>query len=89
MCQSPNKLADGTQVACHECWQCINAQVDDWCGRCIAENRTAVASHAVTLTYGRDISADSVTYGDAEHERAAVLTYSDVQKWLKLFRRHG
>ena len=57
----------------------------DWVGRCIAESRTAKGSHAVTLTYGRD-----ATYGSADHVRAAVLTYSDVQTWLKLLRKkHG
>lgn len=89
MCQTPNTLSDGTQVACHECWQCINARVDDYVGRCIAESKHAVATHAVTLTYGRDDDPESVTYGEKLHPRAVVLTYSDVQKWLKLFRRHG
>lgn len=51
-------------------------------GRCIAESETAVATHSVTLTYGeRD--------GRADHARAAVLTYSDVQGYFKLLRRHG
>lgn len=51
--------------------------------------RTAVATHAVTLTYGRDGQEGSTTYGDAEHERAVLLTYSDPQKLFKLLRRHG
>lgn len=89
MCVAPNILADGTQVACHECWQCRNARVDDWVGRCIAESRTVKAANAITLTYGRDKELESVTYGEAEHERAIVLTYSDVQKWLKKLRFNG
>ena len=89
MCIAPQTLEDGTQVACRECWQCRKARVDDWCGRGIAELRTCKAAHAVTLTYGRDRNQKSVSYGEAEHERAAVLTYSDVQKFLKLLRRHG
>lgn len=89
MCIAPNRLHDGTDVACRECWQCRKARVDDWVGRGIAEMRTCHAAHAVTLTYGRDQREDSVTYGEAEHERAVVLTYSDVQKFLKLLRRHG
>jgi hypothetical protein len=37
----------------------------------------------VTLTYGRSRA------GDVDHERAVILTYSDIQKYLKLLRRHG
>lgn len=37
----------------------------------------------MTLTYGKGRA------GDVDHERAAVLTYSDIQKFLKLLRRHG
>lgn len=83
MCIAPNILTDGTNVACHECWQCYEQSINDWVGRNIAESKTSVACHAVTLTYGRN-SAD-----DVDHPRAAILTYSDVQKYLKLLRRHG
>ena len=90
MCISPNTLSDGTQVACRNCWQCRADRINDWVGRCIAESKTAVASHAITLTYGRvHLSTENDAYGDAEHPRAAVLTYSDVQKYFKLLRRHG
>lgn len=71
------------EVACHECWQCRKNAIDDWVGRNIAESKTSKASHAVTLTYGRD------RRGEVDHERASILTYSDVQKYLKLLRRHG
>lgn len=84
MCVAPLNLADGTETACHECWQCRENAINDWVGRNIAESRTAVASHAVTLTYGR-----SKRSGEVDHERAVILTYSDVQKYLKLLRRHG
>lgn len=89
MCLAPSILNDGTQVACRECWQCRQDRVNNWVGRCIAETRTAVAAHAVTLTYGRDDNVESETYGEAMHEKAAVLTYSDVQKFIKLLRKHG
>ena len=71
------------ETACRECWQCIENAVNDWVGRNIAESKTAVGTHAVTLTYGRDAT------GEVDHEAAALLTYSDVQKYLKLLRRHG
>lgn len=93
MCQTPNKLANGVQVACHLCWQCINAKVDDWCGRCLAEMRTVKAVNAITLTYGRvgpDGSYEEKTkYGEADHPAAAVLTYSHVQKYFKSLRDTG
>lgn len=89
MCIAPLTLGDGTQIACRECWQCRKARVDDLVGRGIAELQTAHAAHAVTLTYGRDRNKTSISYGEAEHERAVILTYSDVQKFLKLLRRHG
>lgn len=83
MCIAPNFLADGTETACHRCWQCREQVINDWVGRNIAEMKTARACHAVTLTYGRNNA------NDEDHERSVVLTYSDVQKFLKLLRRHG
>lgn len=83
MCVAPNTLPGGTLIACRQCWQCRERAVDDWVGRNIAESKTAMACHAVTLTYGYGQD------GDADHVRAAILTYSDVQKYLKLLRRHG
>lgn len=95
MCLNPGELADGTQVLCRKCWQCRYDRVNDWVGRCIAESRTAVATHAITLTYGRvddegnAVEWDGSGYGQSFHPRAAVLTYSDVQKWLKYLRVEG
>lgn len=90
MCIAPNTLIDGRQVGCRECWQCRRTKVDDIVGRGIAELRTTpVGAHFVTLTYGRDRDETSTTYGEAEHERAVVLTYSDPQKLFKLLRVNG
>lgn len=83
MCLSPNKLADGSLVACRKCWQCRQNRVDAWVGRCIAESKTSVATTFVTLTYGRDEE------GNESHARAAILTYSDVQKYFKQLRNRG
>lgn len=83
MCQRPNKLITGVLVACRKCWQCRENKINDWVGRCIAEKETVPAANAITLTYGRDEN------GQVDHLRAAVLTYSDVQKYFKLIRRHG
>lgn len=55
----------------------------DWVGRNIAESKTAKAANAITLTYGRNEA------NDVHHERSVILTYSDIQKYLKLLRRHG
>lgn len=84
MCLNPMKIADVGFVACRECWQCRETKVDDWVGRGIAESKTAKAAHVITLTYGQDR-----TTGDIDHIKAAVLTYSDVQKYLKYLRIDG
>ncbi|WP_442082402.1 rolling circle replication-associated protein [Rhizobium brockwellii] len=52
-------------------------------GRCIAESKTSVAATSITLTYGRDAE------GNESHARAAILSYSDVQKYFKQLRRRG
>jgi hypothetical protein len=83
MCISPRRLITGVLTACHECWQCREHAVLDWVGRNIAESKTARASSAITLTYGRNDA------NDVHHERSVILTYSDIQKYLKLLRRHG
>lgn len=83
MCISPNKLSDGSLVACRKCWQCLEHRVDAWVGRCIAESKTSIGSTFITLTYGRDEN------GNKSHARAAILTYSDVQKYFKQLRKRG
>lgn len=82
MCVNPRLLNNGASVACRKCWQCRENRVNDWVGRCIAEGRTSAAVSSVTLTYrpgeqGSDPAA------------AAVLTYSDVQKYIKRLRKNG
>ncbi|WP_221724636.1 hypothetical protein, partial [Ochrobactrum sp. SFR4] len=59
----------------------METKIDDWVGRCVAENKTAIAAHSISLTYGRDEN-DSV-----DHLHAAWLTYSDVQKYFKRLRK--
>lgn len=83
MCINPSTLAGGQAIACRLCWQCLERKILDWSGRCIAESKTSVASHSITLTYGPD------EYGNEDHLRAKVLTYSDVQKYLKRLRNNG
>ncbi len=83
MCNSPNMLADKSLVACRKCGQCRSNRIDEWVGRCIAESKTSVATTFITLTYGRDED------GNQSHSRAAILTYSDVQKYFKQLRNRG
>ena len=89
MCINPGKLADGTEIACRKCRLCRDNAVNDWVGRCIAESKTATVSYCFSLTYGRDADEASPFFGSEDHPRAKVLTYSDVQKLIKLLRRHG
>lgn len=83
MCINPRTLDTGHQVGCRECWQCKSNRIQDWVGRCIAESQVSGCARSVTLTYGRD------KYGNADHVRAAILTYSDVQKYFKRLRKNG
>lgn len=80
MCISPILIDEGILVACRNCWQCTESAIDDWVGRCIAESLTSYETTATTLTYGRDEN------NSPDHIRAAILTYSDVQKYFKKLR---
>lgn len=83
MCLRPVKLPSGVEVGCRQCWQCRSDRIDDYVGRAIAESLTAVATHIVTLTYGRDDE------GRVMHHKAAKLDYRDVQKFIKRLRKIG
>ena len=83
MCINPRRLDNGVEVWCRKCWQCKENRINDWVGRCIAESKTATVTRSVTLTYGPDMD------GLNDHDRTAVLTYSDVQKWFKKLRKAG
>lgn len=83
MCINPRQMDNGISVACRVCWQCRSNYINDWVGRCIAEGEHSVACHSVTLTYGPD------EHGNKDHARTVVLTYSDVQKYLKRLRKAG
>lgn len=83
MCKCPAMLEDGTMIGCRYCSQCVGRAVDDWTGRCIAESIFAVAPYFLSLTYGRDEK------GSEDHIRARLLTYSDVQKYMKRLRASG
>jgi hypothetical protein len=89
MCKAPQTLADGTVVGCRNCSQCFGRSVDDWTGRCIAESKFASAPFFITLTYGRELDENEVQSGPSDHLHAAVLTYSDVQKYFKKLRSAG
>lgn len=87
MCTAPHLLPNGFLTGCRECWQCHERKILDWSGRCIAESKTATACHSITLTYGRGQSGKNE--GKVSHERAHVLTYSDVQNFFKRLRKAG
>lgn len=89
MCIAPITLETGHLVGCRKCWQCVQRKVDDWVGRNIAESMTAKAAHVVTLTYGPNWRMWEPTWGEPDHPRARMLTYSDVQGTLKRLRNNG
>lgn len=86
MCINPSEiiLPNGRHqlVGCRKCRICMDNVVKDWTGRALAEKRCNKATFSVTLTYGRDEN------GVDRHERAAVLTYSDMQKYFKRVRKN-
>lgn len=90
MCHDPSTLSDGSVVACRNCELCRYNRVKDWAGRNIAQSKISVGSFACTLTYGPELDADRMPIpGRKDHMRMAVLTYSDVQNFLKYLRWLG
>lgn len=76
MCEQP-LVVNSAEVGCRKCKQCRSNYVTDWVGRCIAEGEVSVAVSSVTLTY-REAGPHT-----------AILTYSDVQRFLRSLRRDG
>lgn len=70
-------------MTCRLCWQCRSARKNDFVGRVIAESKDAVGTTFITLTYG---NASEQAPQPTSDIRSQVLTYSDVQKWLKRIR---
>lgn len=64
-------------VACRTCQLCRSNRVNDLVGRSFAEQCTASASYAVTLTYRGD------------GPETALLRYRDIQLFLKRLRKDG
>lgn len=98
MCHDPHTLADGTVVACRKCELCRYNRVKDWAGRNIAQAKVSAASFSCNLTYGPELDEYPVGHagkygkpipGRKDHVRTAVLTYSDVQNFLKRLRGLG
>lgn len=87
MCKEWPALPDGRRIRCRKCALCQFNKVKDWAGRNIAQSKVSVASFACTLTYGPELDQNRMPIpGRVDHVRAAVLTYSDVQKFLKYLR---
>jgi hypothetical protein len=76
MCITPNRLDDGTEVACRKCKLCIRNRKSDWIGRCLAESKFSDKTYAVTFTYADTANANAVT-----------LVYKDFQDFMKRLRK--
>jgi hypothetical protein len=77
MCVSPIQLPSGVMVKCNCCRWCMGNRVNDWAGRCVAEQQTSSHIMALTLTYAQ-------LHGDVLDE-----LYGDVQRMLKRLRSDG
>lgn len=82
MCVEPTRLPEVGEVACRKCWQCRANRINDYVGRCIAEQTTSTDTMAVTLTY-----SDDLIRGFEEH--AVTLVYADFQQFIKRLRNDG
>lgn len=82
MCVTPVILEGIGPVACRRCWQCKSNRINDWIGRCVAEQRTAKHTLFGTLTYGADDLYASVE----DNLDAKMLTRSHIATWLKRLR---
>ena len=82
MCIAPNKLDNGIEIRCSQCWQCHARKINDWVGRCIAESKYSTKTYAVTLTY------DDKKLVEGEETHAVILIYKDVQDFLKRLRKN-
>ena len=83
MCAEPGRLPNGQEIGCRKCWQCLERKIDRWVGRGLADSKIADAAYSISRTYGRD------EQDRKDHLRAALLTYSDAQKYFKRLRRAG
>lgn len=79
MCVQPTILPSIGPVGCRLCWQCRANRINDYVGRCIAEQKHSSGALAVSLTYG----------GGDDNTHAAVLVYKDFQDFMKALRRTG
>lgn len=66
MCASPIKLPNGFWVACKRCNWCKGNRVNDFAGRCVAEQQTSSGTLSLTLTYADSVSAGSLFYKDIQ-----------------------
>jgi hypothetical protein len=71
MCLTPVEIEPETLVACRECRLCRENRVNDYVGRCIAEQKTADATFSVTFTYA------------GEGAQIAVLRYEDFRNAIR------
>lgn len=78
MCLYPVTFNDH-QVACRQCDQCYQADVNNWVVRAMAERAVAGQMLAITLTYS-DLPNGKKPIG------ATVFNYKDIQNHLKVLR---
>lgn len=76
MCITPCFLPEIGPVGCRYCWQCRKNRVNDYVGRCLAEQSTSDKALAVTLTYA-----------ESENIGASILMYPDFQRFIKRLRK--
>jgi hypothetical protein len=77
VCVTPLLLSSGVKVACGRCRLCRDNRVNDFVGRCVAEQSVSSEVMSLTLTYRGDPTG------------AYILDYRDVQRMLYRLRSDG
>lgn len=78
MCLTPIRLPSQVYVKCKTCRICKGNRVNDWAGRCVAEQQGSSSVVSITLTYAS--VEEGLTLDDL---------YPDVQRMLKRLRKAG
>lgn len=74
----------GFPVRCGKCETCLQVKIDNWTGRCRAEQETAIRTDLVTLTYGSGIN-----HGVSTDQHAKDLFPTDYRNLFHRMRKAG
>lgn len=80
MCSDPRQISADVTVACRTCNDCVNARINGWVVRGMAEKAVAGSTYALTLTY-RNLPCGAKPHG------ARILHYRHVRQFMTNLRQ--